>query len=85
MGRAQCIGRSAGQYGHLEIDVVIAGVGLGDELVDGHHGLAVKCPGCQIGRVHLIGVDHCACEIGDQDVFGRRADFLKGKLRVRGQ
>ena len=36
----------------------------------------------QIGRVYLIGVDHRALEIGDQDVFGRGADFFEGKFRV---
>ncbi len=80
VGRLQRVGRSVDQRGHLEVNVVITGVGLGDEFVDGRHGLAVELPRCQVGRVHLIGVDHRALEIGDQNVFGCGADFPQRQL-----
>ena len=82
MGRLQSVGRAVDQVGHLEVDVVIASVGFRDEFIDGGHGLAVEFPGRQIGRIDLIGVDHRALEVGDQDVLGGGADFLQGKFRV---
>jgi hypothetical protein len=47
-------------------DVVIAGVRFGDELVNRFHGLTIQLPGTEVGRVHLVGLEDSAREMGDQ-------------------